>query len=82
MAVEQAPAEESAATPKKPAARVATKATATALRGVPTLSEWIVNPRDNSVSGVIMGARGAFSEGQPVTTSVIVGGAPSANTVV
>ena len=81
-AAEHAPTEESAATTKTPMARVATKAMSTAPHGMPTLSERTVDPRNNSVSGFITGAGGAFSKGQSVTTLAIVSGAPSANTVI
>ena len=48
-------------------------------RGVPTISKWKLNP-DKSISGFISGSS-AFKEGEPVTTSAIVGNAAD-NTVV
>ena len=70
MAAEQASAKDLAPTPKNPTERVAAKSTAMAPRGVPTLSDWTVNPQDKSIRNVITGDGGVFSEGQPVTTSL------------
>ena len=71
-----------AVSPKKPTSRVAAKAWATALLGVPILSEYMFDPRNSSARGVIMGYGGGFNKKQLVTTSAIVGDALSANTVV
>lgn len=49
-------------------------------RGVPTISKWKVDASDNTISGFISGS-GSFKDGEPVTTSAIVGVAKS-NTVV
>ena len=56
--------------PTQPVTKATTK-TAVAPRGVPTISKWKLNPRDNSISGFISGSS-AFKEGEPVTTSAIV----------
>ena len=62
---------------KTPTLKVAKKASAP--RGVPTISKWRLQ-RDKSISGFISGS-GSFNDGEPVTTSAIVGEA-SSNTVV
>lgn len=62
---------------KSPTVKVAK--TASAPRGVPTISKWKLNP-DKSISGFISGST-AFKEGEPVTTSGIAGVA-DANTLV
>ena len=54
------------------APKVAAKAAAVAPRGVPTISKWKLDPSNNSISGFISGSK-AFSDGEPVTTSAIVG---------
>ncbi len=56
------------------------KTTSAAPRGVPTISKWKVDSSDNSISGFISGSS-AFKDGEPVTTSAVVGQAAS-NTVV
>jgi hypothetical protein len=53
---------------------------ATAPRGVPTISKWKFDPSDNSISGFISGSS-SFKDGEPITTSAIVGEA-SSNTVI
>ena len=53
---------------------------ATAPRGVPTISKWKFDASDNTISGLISGSN-AFKNGEPVTTSAIVGEAAS-NSVV
>ena len=63
---------------KTPTLKVAKKASAP--RGVPTISKWRLNSRDKSIAGFISGS-GSFNDGEPVTTSAIVGEA-SSNTVV
>lgn len=57
-----------------------TTPTATAPRAVPTISKWKFDPSDNSISGFISGSS-AFKDGEPITTSAIVGEA-SSNTVI
>ena len=54
--------------------------TVSAPRGVPIISKWKLDASDNTISGFISGS-GSFKDGEPVTTSAIVGGAES-NTVV
>ena len=56
------------------------KTTSAAPRGVPTISKWKVDSSDNSISGFISGST-AFKDGEPVTTSAVVGQVAS-NTVV
>jgi hypothetical protein len=48
-------------------------------RGIPTISKWKLN-NDNTISGLISGSS-SFKDGEPVTTSVIVG-KPSSNVIV
>ena len=55
---------------KKAAANVS------APRGVPTISKWKLDASDNTISGFISGS-GSFKDGEPVTTSAIVGRAES-----
>mmetsp|Transcript_7386 Transcript_7386/g.12533 ORF Transcript_7386/g.12533 Transcript_7386/m.12533 type:complete len:1354 (+) Transcript_7386:318-4379(+) len=64
---------------KSPTLKVGKRKAASAPRGVPTISKWKLNP-DKSISGFISGTT-AFKEGEPVTTSAIVGDA-AADTVV
>jgi len=65
-------------TKKSPTLKVA-KTTATAPRGVPTLSKWSLNS-DNTISGFISGSPN-FKDGSPVTTSAITGSAVSGSVV-
>ena len=64
----------------KPGAPVIAKTTPSAPRGIPTISKWKFDPNDNSISGFISGSR-AFKDGEPVTTSPLIGAA-SSNSVV
>ena len=66
--------------PKTELATTPSAMTRSAPRGVPTISKWKLNPNDNTISGFISGSS-SFKNGEPVTTSVIVGDAV-ANSVV
>ena len=57
---------------KAPTLTVAKVTTSAAPRGVPTISKWKLDPSDNSISGIISGSS-SFKDGEPVTTSAVVG---------
>lgn len=57
-----------------------TVAKSAAPRGVPTISKWKVDPSDNSISGIISGSS-AFKDGEPVTTSAVIGQVASSTVV-
>lgn len=67
-----------AATPSKSVSTTANIAVAP--NGVPTISKWKLDPDDNSITGLISGSA-SYDDGEPVTTSPIVGVA-TANLVV
>ena len=69
-----------AKSPTLTVAKTTTTTTSAAPRGVPTISKWKIDPSDNSISGIISGSS-AFKDGEPVTTSAVVGQVAS-NTVV
>jgi hypothetical protein len=60
------------ATAASPKAATPTTSAVVAPRGVPTISMWKIDAADNSISGLISGS-GSFEDGEPVTTSPIVG---------
>ena len=60
------------ATAASPKAATPTTSAVVAPRGVPTISKWKIDAADNSISGLISGS-GSFEDGEPVTTSPIVG---------
>ena len=67
-----------AATPSKSVSTTANIVVAP--NGVPTISKWKLDPDDNSITGLISGSA-SYDDGEPVTTSPIVGVA-TANSVV